>query len=450
MVDNDSVKKYSHHLPFDSWFVVPSVRKSGGLALGYFEKSNLEVISSSFNMIHVMCDITPRIKNCLISFVYGSLNIYGRRTQWNILSSINEDANIPWMLLGDFNFILHESEKQGGIAENSLSSDFIRAKMMDLNMNEIFSFGNPFTWCNRRFKNPAELILEKLDRGFINDKWVSVLPQTRVTNLGRVYSDHTPILLNCFHLEKKLNILYKFFKCWQLNPDFKDVLSNSWSKQLKGSPSFIVAGKLRNVKNDLCLWNVFLSSNPANFVDIQDVLNDVQPIISDDLNLSLVEIPTLDEIFSTIKIMEPWKSPGPDGFSARFFRDNWNIVSDQVVEHVQNFFKTEFLLKNLNYSFIALIPNVQNPSSPNDFRPISLANTVYKIISKILTNRLKPLLDTIISPFQSAFVSNRQIQDNIIISHEILHSFKKMNKRVKKGYMAIKLDLSKAFDILEW
>lgn len=117
MVDSDLVKKYSHHLPIDAWFVFPSVGKSRGLALGYFEKSNLEIFSSSFIMIHIVCDITPRIKNCLFSFAYGSLNITGTRTQWNILSSPNEDANRHWLLLlGDSNFIMLESEKQGGIA----------------------------------------------------------------------------------------------------------------------------------------------------------------------------------------------------------------------------------------------------------------------------------------------------------------------------------------------
>ncbi|XP_026458657.1 uncharacterized protein LOC113359200 [Papaver somniferum] len=422
MVDSENVKKYCHHLPFDSWYFVPPVGKSGGLSFGYIEKSNVQVISSSLNMIHIVYDVTPRIKNCLISFVYGSLNISGMRAQWNVLSSITDDINRPWMLLGDFNFIMHVSEKQGGIAPNSLVPDFIRAKMSDLNLNEIFSFGNHFTWCNRRFRNTKELIFEKLDRGFMNDKWVSLLPQTRVTNLGRIYSDHSPILVNCFHLEKNLYIPYKIFKCWKLSPEFKDVLSNAWSKRAKGSRSFVMAVKLSNIKDDLQYWNdnsfghikktihklnseiEKLQPMPHN---LALVLKDVKPIVSDEVNLSLVAIPTTEEIYATIKDMEPWKSPGPDGFPTGFFRDNWDIMSLQVIDHIQSFFKTKFLLRKLNYTFSALNA-------------------------------------------KSAFVSNRQIQDNIIISHEILHSFKRIKKRAKKGYMVIKLDLSKAFDRLEW
>ncbi|XP_026439305.1 uncharacterized protein LOC113337993 [Papaver somniferum] len=148
------------------------------------------------------------------------------------------------------------SEKQGGNDDASFPPIFVRESLLTMNMNEVFSYGNPFTWCNRRYKNPSELIFEKLDRSFMNDKWISVLPQTRVTNLGRIYSDHNPLLVKCFHYERNVNIPYKFLRCWQLNPDFKKVLADCWSHGVKGSPSFVVANKLSHVKNVLIKWNV--------------------------------------------------------------------------------------------------------------------------------------------------------------------------------------------------
>ncbi|XP_026434559.1 uncharacterized protein LOC113332102 [Papaver somniferum] len=556
MVDSETVNKYTHFLPFDSWHVVPAVGKSGGMALGFLKNSSLEVLGSTFNMIHVVCDITPTIKNCLVTFRYGALNTLGIRNQWNYLKHFNESDNRPWLLLGDFNFILNVSEKQGGIPENSLAFDFIKNSLLMLNMHDVFSFGNPFTWCNKRFKNPSELIFEKLDRGFINDNWVSLLPQTRVTNLGRVFSDHCPILLQCFHSTNKLAIPFKYFKCWQVIHEFKHVLVNSRKKVIKGSASFIVAGKLRNLKHDLSFWNlnsfghikttinrlnseieklqnmadtpsignfilnyskqldfwyeiensfykqksridyftqydkntnffnniklrnmyntihmlkdnqgnwlgnrdqvlhlladhfkkIFASSMPRNS-DIDDVLMDIKPIISDEVNSKLVAIPSVNEIFRTVKI---WRLGNPPDLMA-FRVGSSGIIGItfqlKLLITYTDFFRSKFLLKQLNHSFIALIPKVSNPSTLNDFRPISLTNTVYKIISKNLTNRLKPVLDSLISAYQSAFIANRKIHDNIIISHEILHSFKtRKRKNNKDGFMTIKLDLSKAFD----
>ena len=107
------------------------------------------------------------------------------------------------------------------------------------------------------------------------------------------------------------------------------------------------------------------------------------------------------------------------------------------------------MLKEINRTFITLIAKLENPeASHHHYRPISLCNVCYKIIAKILANRVKPLLNKIISPLQGAFSPGRFINDNIMLAHEIMHSFKK--KKGKTGYMAVKLDMEKAYDRLEW
>lgn len=83
------------------------------------------------------------------------------------------------------------------------------------------------------------------------------------------------------------------------------------------------------------------------------------------------------------------------------------------------------------------------------FRPISLCNYAYKILAKVISNRLKPLLPHLVSPFQNAFVGDRQIQDNVLIAHKVFHHLKLKNS-TKYFEIGIKLDMNKAYDRIEW
>ena len=102
-----------------------------------------------------------------------------------------------------------------------------------------------------------------------------------------------------------------------------------------------------------------------------------------------------------------------------------------------------------NDTTIALIPKVSNPEEVKDLRPISLCNVLYKMVSKVLANRLKVILPEIISPAQSAFVPGRLICDNTLVVYEILH-YMRNKRRGEVGYAAIKLDMSEAYDRMEW
>lgn len=119
-----------------------------------------------------------------------------------------------------------------------------------------------------------------------------------------------------------------------------------------------------------------------------------------------------------------------------------------MVKFVQHFFDHESLDPEINQTHICFIPKIDSPTQVKDYRPISLCNVAYKIISKILADRLKPWLTFIISKYQSAFIPGMLITDNILIAHEILHSLQ--TKKIKHAYMALKLDIAKAFDKVEW
>ena len=121
----------------------------------------------------------------------------------------------------------------------------------------------------------------------------------------------------------------------------------------------------------------------------------------------------------------------------------------EVSEVVLSVLNSGMIPVNLNHTCISLIPKIKSPKKVFDFRPISLSNVLYKLIAKVLANRLKPLLSNLISETQSAFMSERLIIDNIPIAYETL-DYLKTKRTSKLGYMSLKLDMSKAYDRVEW
>lgn len=155
-----------------------------------------------------------------------------------------------------------------------------------------------------------------------------------------------------------------------------------------------------------------------------------------------------EEIKGAIGSMGALKSPGPDGLNALFFQSQWSHVGESVCSFLKEVCEDHDKVKSMNGTLLVLIPKVDHPESIKDFRPISLCNVIYKILTKVLTFRIKNFLPDIISPNQCSFVPGRISSDNIIIAQEVIHSMK--NMKGKKGFMAIKVDLEKAYDRLRW
>ena len=135
---------------------------------------------------------------------------------------------------------------------------------------------------------------------------------------------------------------------------------------------------------------------------------------------SLIEVISSEEVKSALFNIHPNKAPGPNGFNAFFFQRVWHIVGDDLTSAIQAFFVSGYLLKEVNHASLSLVPKVSNPSKLNDYRPISYCKTIYKCISKIIANRLKRVLPSLIDEAQSAFLQGRCISDNIFMAQELL------------------------------
>lgn len=132
-----------------------------------------------------------------------------------------------------------------------------------------------------------------------------------------------------------------------------------------------------------------------------------------------------------------------------FFQKYWHIIGTDVCNAVQQFFTTWIMDRRMNHNIISLIPKVKQVRTMSDLRPIGLCKVLYKIISKVLTTHLQPFMDSLIGKEHSAFTKNRLISDNILINHEVMHSLK-LRRKYKNYGMVVKLDVSKAYECVEW
>lgn len=130
---------------------------------------------------------------------------------------------------------------------------------------------------------------------------------------------------------------------------------------------------------------------------------------------------TEKEVSEVLKEKQNGKALGLDGFNVDFFKSCWDIVKKDILRVVEDSRLNKTTLKALNTSFISLIPKQENAQIPERFRPIALCNLVYKIISKVVSNGLKPLLRMLVSGEESSYVEGRKILDNIIQAHEVVH-----------------------------
>ncbi|KAL0307852.1 UNVERIFIED_CONTAM: hypothetical protein Sangu_3008300, partial [Sesamum angustifolium] len=161
----------------------------------------------------------------------------------------------------------------------------------------------------------------------------------------------------------------------------------------------------------------------------------------------LIRPVTREEIKEAIFDIDEESAPGPDGYTSAFFKSAWPVVGQAISEAICEFFRTGQLLKQVNTTVLALIPKVNLPSYVSDYRPISCCNVLYKVITKVIVQRMQPVLHLLIDHSQTAFVPGRSIADNILLAQELLAGY---NQRRLPPRCTLKVDIQKAYDSVEW
>ncbi|XP_057425625.1 uncharacterized protein LOC130718990 [Lotus japonicus] len=191
---------------------------------------------------------------------------------------------------------------------------------------------------------------------------------------------------------------------------------------------------------------LFTTSSPS---EIEEATGLVAGRVSPAMANYLLAPFTREDVEEALFQMYPNKAPGVDGLPALFFQKFWHIVGDDVAHFCLQVLSGHVSPGNINQTLIVLIPKIKKPMHANQFRPISLCNVLFKLITKTIANRLKLILPDVINGPQSAFVPGRLITDNALIAYECFHFMKKKCSG-RNGHMALKLDMSKAYDRVEW
>ncbi|XP_016513333.1 uncharacterized protein LOC107830320 [Nicotiana tabacum] len=360
-------------------------------------------------------------------------------------------------------------EKIGGRPHRAHKSFNFITTMESCGLTDIGYVGAKYTWCNNR--RPRKRIWKRLDRILVNDQWSQKFQHNYVRHLMRTGSDHRPLLMKChneqqkvsgnamWRLKSKLQTLSRKLGQWSRESigDIYEQL-NSWESKVQQLEELDLQQNTEDSREELNkahaeyvkwmgLQKTLLKQKSQATITDHSLLDCIPRIISVEDNELLTSIPSIIEVREAIFKLNAYSAAGLDSFNWVFFQKCWEIIKEDIMDFVREFFNGKNLTKFYSHTCLVLIPNVESPSNFSELRPISLTNFTTKIISKILAERLNHILSKLISDNQSGFMKGRLITENVMLAQEIIQGISKENRG---GNIVIKLDMEKAYDRMSW
>ncbi|GJU75281.1 RNA-directed DNA polymerase, eukaryota, reverse transcriptase zinc-binding domain protein [Tanacetum coccineum] len=442
----------------------------------------------------ILClvDVKSTKERLYISFIYASNSSIDRTNLWRDLEGHKRTVNSAlWVIMRDFNVTLKPEEHSN--SSSIMTSDMcdFRDTVNSLEVEDICSTGFQYTW-TKSMKNPMCGTLKKLDRIMLNDEFLGKFGQAHGMFLPYLVSDHIlGLLIIPNKIAKKKEVFQSnwsngniFEKVVSLKDKLRkaqsDVDADPFNKNKKEATAILYEEYSIAAEDEIKLlhqkakinWLKEGDRNTTFFHKIlkarkhKSILDTIcgedgatMPVIPlhtlgnivnmkltpEEIEYMVIEV-TDEEIKSALFEIDSSKAAGPD-YSACFYKKAWQIVRKEICLEVSEFFRTRRIFEEINATLIALVPKIDTPNVVSDFRPIACCNVLYKIISKILTDRIKSGLNKIVSLNQSAFIPGRHIQDNILIAQELLRGY---NRKFGAKRCAMKIDLQKAYDTINW
>ncbi|XP_019189731.1 PREDICTED: uncharacterized protein LOC109184143 [Ipomoea nil] len=420
-------------LKFDNIVTVDSVGQGGELALLWNKVLEINILDSSVNFT----DITVKMSNVPSTWrytdAYGGLQRHLRPRR-----EIGGAAQPQWLMNG-----FNEAIVYCGLRDHWFK-------------------GYQFTW--EKGRGTSHWIREKLDRIMVNNTWLDLFEGANAESFEAPASDHIPIAIWPSPASRsRKRRCFKFENYWLKETRCREIVHQSWSN----SQGLQISSRFEICSYENWKWGIDYNRNMQpqidnlkkrqnqfwkqraklywlkggdnntkffhNAVNQRRMNNEILRLREQQGNW-IPQGPSLDSL--AVFGMHPDKSPGFDGFNPGFFQSYWDILCDSLVDFCNEFLTSGKLPKNINITQIVLISKKLTPETMADLRPFALCSVAYKILAKALENRLKGLLNDLISENQGAFVLGRQITDNIMIAFEMQHYMKRKSQG-KNGLAAL-------------
>ncbi|XP_074304837.1 uncharacterized protein LOC141639662 [Silene latifolia] len=340
------------------------------------------------SFIHAKINIKVTGKSFYLTLIYAFNDGKDRVELWRNLKYFAQSCNDPWALAGDFNTVLHLDERLGGQTKDEDMEAFVEC-VTECGMSDIQATGAFFTWTNKQDAEHRKY--SRLDRFLVNNEWLTEFPDM----IGHFHPeglfDHNPCVISNKHHDATKNRSFKYFNMWGGAADFLPRVKSVWDEHIQD-------------------YYIGLLGSRKSTESVRSAVLDFGKCCNEE-HLAILNRP----------------------------------VSYEEVK--QDFFHTGQLLSQLNATNISLIPKCERPTSVKQFRPIACCNVLYKVISKLLCNRLALILPDIIHESQGEFVKGRSIIENVLICQDIVHQYSRKNVSPR---CLFKIDLQKAYDTVEW
>ncbi|CAK8532778.1 unnamed protein product [Lathyrus sativus] len=492
-----------------------------------------------------------------LTALYALNRLEQRRVLWKDIAIIHAQQQGPWVLMGDFNNVIHINDRIGGNDVTETKYTDICSMMDNVGLFEKESKGSYYTWSNN---HTAGTIYSRIDHVLANVEWLQQHTDITLHILPPSVLDHSLLLMtgtaNVHNQYRKP--IFRFYNCIMDFEGYSALVEKNWNVPIVGNPMFILCNKLMRLQPALCNFSKPAWHNDQQLIQARNRLNTTQssleadpmnatlltrikeqkleilklqeleenilrqkskldwlkwgdgnnsyfhasvkaknnsknishltkedgtvltvqadienevldyyknllgtadstvrhidvaamrdgPQLNMDQRLSLLAPITEQEIHTALKGIGDLKSPGIDGYGARFFKGSWETIKFDVVTTVQDFFRHDRLFKAFNGNVVTLIPKHCDAQSIKDYRPIAGCTTVYKIISKILTTRLGKVISDIVHNSQAAFVPGQQIHNHILLAYELIKGYTRKGGTLR---CMLQIDLQKAYDMV--